>query len=339
MCENSQNQVENQEENRMVSVIVPVYNVEQYLEKCIDSIRRQTYRDLEIILVDDGTPDDSGVLCDVYAKLDDRIKVIHKENGGLSDARNAGLDVAQGKYIAFVDGDDFIHPRMYETMVHMIETEQSDMALCEFQQVDKDAEIDETIQVITESPEFFTGRRMQALYFQQQYDKMMVVAWNKLYKATMFEEIRFPVGMSHEDEFTTFLLTYPCKKVSYTPTPFYYYVTRKDSIMGGFNSKRFDLFESYIYRIFYYADNKEYLFLEKFIRRYMRMTNQYRKWCEEQGQDCTDKFKECRTRLMEAIAVCIRAKRLRLDVSTKVEMTAYFYMNPLYFKVWKKTHK
>ena len=339
MCESNGNSLKSQVNNRMISVIVPVYNVEQYLEKCLDSIRKQTYRDLEIILVDDGTQDSSGVLCNVYAKMDDRIKVIHKKNGGLSDARNAGLDIAQGKYIAFVDGNDFIHPRMYETMVHMIETEHSDMVFCGFQQVEKDAEIDNQMEVIAKSPEFLTGRRMQNLYFQDEYSRIMVVAWNKLYRASMFEEVRFPVGKSYEDEFTTFFLTYPCRKVSCTPTPFYYYVTRQNGSMGAVNEEGFDLFESYRWRMAYYANNKEYRLLEKFTRKYMRMTNQYRKWCEEWEQDCSRQFKECRAGLLDIISQCIEAKRIRFDFSTNVEMFAYFYMNPLYYKVWKRAHR
>ena len=334
-----ESQIEKKEENRMVSVIVPVYNVEQYLEKCIDSIRRQTYKNLEIILVDDGTTDDSGMLCDVYTKIDDRIKVIHKENGGISDARNAGLDVAQGEYIAFVNGDDFIHPEMYETMVHMIEAEQSDMVFCGFQKAGKYDEVDMDIELITESPEFLTGRRMQNLYLHNKYSKIMAATWNKLYKASMFQEVRFREGWACEDEFTTCVLAYPCKKVSYTPTPFYYRTIRNNKEKETLVAEHFQLFHTYIVRIAYFADNNEYRLVEKFTRKYMQMTNQYRKWCEEQGVDCSQQLEECRDGLMRIIVAALREKKVRFDLSTKAEMFAYFYVNSLYYKAWRRAYK
>lgn len=339
MCESSEKQIENREENRTVSVIVPVYNVEQYLEKCLDSIRRQTYKDLEIILVDDGTEDDSGILCDVYTKLDDRIKVIHKENGGKLNARNTGLDVAKGKYIAFVDGDDFIHPKMYETMVHMIETEQSDMVFCDFQEVEKGEKADMDIEVIGQSPEFVTGRRMQNLYFYSEFSKIMAATWNKLYKASMFQEVRFQEGWMCEDEFTTCLLTYPCKKVSYTPTPFYYHVTRNNKDKETLAAESFQMFDTYLARISYFAENKEYRLTEKFTRRYMEMTNKYRDWCEEQGVECSELLGSCREGLLQIIVAAIREKKIRFDLSTNAEMFAYFYVNSLYYKAWRMAYK
>ena len=114
----------------LISVVVPIYNVEQYLERCIDSILHQTYEHLEIILVDDGSPDNSGAICDSYLSLDQRIKVIHKRNGGLSDARNAGLEMASGEFIAFIDSDDTIMPEMIEKLYERIDTDRSDMAFC-----------------------------------------------------------------------------------------------------------------------------------------------------------------------------------------------------------------
>lgn len=342
MCENSEkNQIDEKEEksDKLVSVIVPVYNVEQYLEKCVNSIRNQTYKNLEIILVDDGTPDDSDVLCDVLAKIDDRIKVIHKENGGLSDARNAGLDVAEGEYIAFVDGDDFIHPKMYETMVHVMEEDGSDMVLCEYAQVDENADIDEELEVAEESTWRFRGRQLQQLYFEDGCDKLMVVAWNKLYKAELFADIRYPVGLLHEDEFTTCKITYPCQMISYIPTPFYYYVTRTNSIMGVFNEKRFDLLLSYIERMCYFATMKEYALTEAFAKRYMRMTNQYRAWGEKTGQDFSEKLNEYREIFMDAFAQCLKEKRIKFTVQTKAELFAYLYMKNIYYKLWKQIHR
>ena len=116
---------------KLISIIIPVYKTEQYLKRCVDSVLNQTYQELECILVDDGSPDEAGKICDEYKKKDARIKVIHKENGGLSSARNAGLDIAKGDYIGFVDSDDFIHPQMYEMLVDVLEKTESGMSCCE----------------------------------------------------------------------------------------------------------------------------------------------------------------------------------------------------------------
>lgn len=122
----------------MLSVIVPVYNVEKYLARCIDSILKQSYSDLEIILVDDGSTDNSGKICDQYREIDDRIVVIHKQNGGLSDARNVGMKKANGQYLAFVDSDDFIHPRMYEILMNLLLDYKADMVISNFAYYDEE---------------------------------------------------------------------------------------------------------------------------------------------------------------------------------------------------------
>ena len=124
--------------NLLVSVIVPIYNVEKYLRKCVDSILNQTYKNLEIILVDDGSPDNCGNICDEYALSDSRIRIIHKKNGGLSDARNAGLDIARGNYILFVDSDDYIDETMVEKLYEALEKEKAEMSLCSFVYVNDD---------------------------------------------------------------------------------------------------------------------------------------------------------------------------------------------------------
>lgn len=210
----------------LVSVIVPVYKVEPYLCKCVDSILAQTYQNLEIILVDDGSPDACGAICDEYAKQDSRITVIHKPNGGLSDARNAGLDVMTGKYVAFVDSDDWIMPRMYETLLQMLKQFQADIA---FGAVADDLEQDgkvTTVKVSNYGDEPFSESAAEAMrrYFHGSW-----AAWDKLYKADLFRDIRYPVGEINEDEAIVLQLLSKCTRVCYTNEVFYHYMRRPSS--------------------------------------------------------------------------------------------------------------
>lgn len=215
-----------------ISVIVPVYNVEKYLSKCVDSIINQTYHNLEIILVDDGSPDRCGEICDEYATKDNRIKVIHKKNGGLSDARNAGIEVAEGGYIAFVDSDDYIASDMMDVLYHRLIKDGSDMALCNFKYIDeKGEEIEERKNKSPIKDEVITGiDGMKKL--SQDKNWYYVIAWNKLYKKEIFDNIRFPKGKIHEDEFVIHHIMHACKRISCVALELYYYLQRQGSIMS-----------------------------------------------------------------------------------------------------------
>lgn len=217
----------------LVSIIVPVYNVEQYLERCLDSLVNQTLKDIEIILVDDGSTDDSGNICDKYAKKDKRIKVIHKENGGLSDARNIGLSIARGKYIGFVDSDDFISLDMYKKLFNCIEHGNYDIASCEFKKVYEYNEKEiasNTMKIITKEYD-----NIQALenYFDEYTDKreMQTVVCNKIYRRELFDNIKFPYGKLYEDGYVTYKLLYKSKKVIHIYEELYYYFQREGSLI------------------------------------------------------------------------------------------------------------
>lgn len=221
--------------NKLISVIVPIYKVEAYLNQCIESIVNQSYEDLEIILVDDGSPDKCPQMCDEWAKKDSRIKVIHKQNGGLSDARNAGLDIAKGDFIAFVDSDDWILPTMYERMLNVICEEQADICACNIRSCFNDHEVEwgcnERVAANSES------------IFKMLYDdtKYPVSSWNKLYTKECWNELRFPVGKVCEDAFTTYQLIHYAKKIVQIPEAYYCYRIRSESIMtSSFSKKRMD---------------------------------------------------------------------------------------------------
>lgn len=270
----------------LISVIVPIYNVEMYLERCIQSIQNQTYTNLEIILVDDGSPDKCGEICDRYAALDDRIKVIHKANGGLADARNCGIDIATGEYIAFVDSDDFIHPQMYEKLAEVIKLQQADVVISSWKKVRQNEQICfEKISGTTDI-KLLDRDDIQSSYFEQPDSRITyTVAWNKLYRRTCFEEQRFPKGKLHEDEFVTFKILYNADKVAYIPDELYFYLVRDVSIMGKFSVKRFDIFDAYIEKLDFYICKGEYELAGKMFLMSIHMLMQYSEWIEKNDSE------------------------------------------------------
>ena len=222
-----------------VSVIVPVYNVENYLENCINSVIAQTYQNIEIILVDDGSPDECPAICDEYAKKDSRIKVIHKENGGLSDARNAGIQQAKGKYITFIDSDDDVLAEYIEYMYKLLVKNNTKMAIATHTVVSKKKRIN-----------FGEGYTEKILTTEECLDRMLcdqgfsISAWAKLYSKELFNEVRFPKGKLNEDNGTTYKLVLQCDKIAYGNKSIYNYHKRENSITTSkFNLKKMDLVE------------------------------------------------------------------------------------------------
>lgn len=217
-----------------ISVIVPIYKVEDYLHRCVDSIINQTYTNLEIILVDDGSPDNCPMICDEYAKKDSRIRVVHKKNGGLSDARNAGLDIATGEYIMFIDSDDFVDIEMMESMMKNMIDNNVDMVVCNIKYVYEDREVVKYNQA---------DRILDRYEAMEEYLKdgvVQAVAWNKLYKKSLINNMRYKVGKTNEDEFFTYKVVDKTDKIYYDSKPFYNYIQRNSSIMGKYSIKRLD---------------------------------------------------------------------------------------------------
>lgn len=225
-------------EQPLISVIVPVYNVEKYLKKCVDSITSQTYKNLEILLVDDGSTDSSGQICNEFEKNDARIKVIHKKNGGLSDARNAGLDRAKGQYYAFIDSDDYIQDNTIEIMLNAIKKNKSEIAVCNMIRF---LEEGETVQ-------FYCPTDHEVLYQGNQRYKTLnqPSVCNKLFEAKLFEGIRFPKGKYYEDTFVYHEVLYRANNIVLTGTDSYWYLSREDSIVGQpqYTERYFDFIEA-----------------------------------------------------------------------------------------------
>jgi glycosyltransferase involved in cell wall biosynthesis len=228
----------------LVSVIVPIYKVEDYLERCVNSILKQTITNIEVILVDDGSPDECPRLCDAYEEKDKRVKVIHKENGGLSDARNVGLDVASGKYIAFIDSDDWVEATMLEELCYAAEVFNADIAECDFCNVYKDRSINE----MEGTGLYYIATNLEALRCQMDWSYFKCIACNKIYRDYLFSDgKRYPKGKYHEDEFFTHKITYEAKKLVYVDNVLYNYDHRRtDSITGSkFNVNGLDAVEAW----------------------------------------------------------------------------------------------
>jgi len=229
----------NTENSDLISVVVPVYNVEQYLEKCVNSIINQTYKNLEIILVDDGATDSSGNMCDQLAKSDSRITVYHKENGGLSDARNYGVERATGDYIGFVDSDDYIDSEMYEELYEAIKKENVDVVECNLKIIYPDR------------VELFTEQKYYNVYTKQEYleeylkiEKIFGSACVRLIKSDIAKKLKFPVGKLYEDTYYAYDLIEKVDRYVIMNSPYYNYLMRENSITNTkFNPRIFDLIE------------------------------------------------------------------------------------------------
>ena len=241
----------------LISVIVPVYKVEAYLDRCVKSLLAQSYTNMEILLVDDGSPDNCPAMCDKYASRHENIRVFHQENKGLSGARNTGIDHAKGEYLAFVDSDDLWSPYFLESLYNALKETDADISQCRWEYMHGD-ELKESYDPNAKR-ECFTGREMLAnLYIQT--GAYYVVAWNKLYKKELFEEIRYPEGRIHEDEATTYKLFDLAKKCVHVDNALYGYFVGSGGTSitrNGFNLKKLDWRTANKERVQYFVE-KDY---------------------------------------------------------------------------------
>lgn len=239
-------------QEELISVIIPIYNVGKYLDKCIQSVVNQTYKNLEIILIDDGSSDNCPEMCDEWAQRDTRIKVIHKKNGGISETRNVGLAAATGQYIGFVDSDDYIVPQMYEKLYWEIRDKDAAIAMCNLEKIKEDG-----TKIPLSSPvksEVFSGKEglKKILKTGSWY---YIALWNKLYTREVLEGITFPVGKIHEDEFAFHRIYYRASKIVSIEEKMYNYLQRPGSIMNGEQRiKHLDAIESICDRVYFYKE-------------------------------------------------------------------------------------
>lgn len=212
-------------ERAKISIIVPVYNVDKYLERCVDSLLKQTYKNLEIILVDDESPDSCPQICDQYKQKDRRIIVIHKKNGGAASARNMGLDVAKGEYIGFVDSDDYVSEEYINNLYQDLSREKADISVCSFYNLYKDHK-----EIVTnENIGIYDSKEYLELFLK---DWKCGLIWNKLFKAKLIQKVRFSEGHIIDDEFFTYKAVMQCNRIVVGNEPFYYYRMRASGVMS-----------------------------------------------------------------------------------------------------------
>lgn len=249
--------------NDLVSIIVPIYNVEKYLDRCIITIVNQSYKNLEIILVDDGSPDNCSEICDSWAEKDNRIIVIHKENGGLSDARNTGINIANGDYLAFIDSDDYVHADYIKVLYELCKKYDSDISVCSNYKVTGIEDYRKSIPIGND----FASKAEDFLFKKK---KFYCVAWGKLYKREIFNDIRYPKGRIHEDVAVVYKVLYNACTIAVTDLKLYYYYVNPESIMRSeYSIKHLDIldnmYDSYKYFINKREEKIAYIVLKDYI--------------------------------------------------------------------------
>lgn len=316
----------------LVSIVVPIYNVEIYLTKCIDSIINQTYQNLEIILVNDGSTDKCFDICEEYKDTDERIKVINKENGGLSEARNYGIDIAKGEWITFVDSDDYVHPEMIESMVSLAKSKNGDIIICGHFKVFED-----NLQEIRNDGNITSYDGQEALGKILEDREINSFAWDKIYKRNLFENLRYPKGRIFEDTAFTYKLFEKAHKVVSINKAYYYYVMRETSLSNTKNIKRsYHNFLAFYERFLFAKDNfKELKVLcaEKALHHGMNLINLLAQANYENDLNIKDDLYH----KMRIIKNEINTSSLVQD-KLKIQLNLYFLNSKMYSSIYKFFH-
>lgn len=278
-----------------ISVIVPVYKVESYIHRCVDSVLKQSFQDFELILVDDGSPDSCGAICEEYAKQNSRIHVIHQQNGGLSAARNAGIDWAfansDSQWLAFVDSDDWVHPDYLQLLYTAAVETRCNISVCGILYT-SGGDFCETAELsfgVMSADDYYGSLSV--------HGGVTAVACNKLYHKCLFESLRYPVGKLHEDEFTTYLAVYEAGKVAVIPQPLYAYFQNPAGIMQSpWSPKRMDALEAVEQQIAFAQKNHHARLLDKAVEQYI-----YSVYGQLEKAEASSEYKQYRTELRKKL--------------------------------------
>ncbi len=309
-----------------ITIITPVYKVEQYLDRCVESILAQTFTDFELILVDDGSPDKSGEMCDTWATKDSRIKVLHQENQGQAVARNNALDIANGEYIAFVDSDDYIHPRFLESLYINLVKSDAQVSICLYNRTAKDSDFAQVSNATCE----FCGREYVKKSLMTEIDFDVWLLWNKLFKKECWENIRMPVGRINEDNATVYKILYDCERVVATDAVLYcYYENENSTVLQKFRKKHLDWLLVPKEMIEYFAEKGDALLLDKANKMYLSalvdMLGKVRLYLNDKAIEA-----ELRAELLKQY----KTEKKRYPITTKTHPALYNALYPKLMRIY-----
>ena len=332
----------------LLSVIVPCYNVEKYVDKCVSTIVGQTYSNLEILLIDDGSADQTGILCDAWQAKDKRIRVIHKQNEGLSYARKTGLENATAEYVAFVDSDDWIDPNMFAAMMQALISSKSDIAQCGYCKMFDDGRI-EHCNLIGKPGTYEIFDQIQGVLLILDGRKWDSFMWNKIFKTRLFEHIEFPEGRTYEDIPIMFWLFHHASQSVYLFDEYYYYFQRNTSITQDKNiakkmKNRYDFYEAYHERTQFVEQHPEYQSILGYIRNLEMYAGMYAlRDAVVYPQHFPNKYFESLSTRLNSYPLSAKAKHLKSYPFPKHAIVPYFIlmelfilkMNPRWYKKFR----
>lgn len=314
----------------MISIIIPVYNVSKYLDECLKSVVGQTYKNIQIILVNDGSTDNSGVICEEWKKKDDRIEVIHKANGGLSSARNVGIEKAQGEYLMFVDSDDIISFNLCELLYNLLFENDADLTICDTLHIFNDAKVEFQIDDKIEICCFNRNEAICNLWYQKVF---LPSAWGKLYKKELFDNIRFTEGIIFEDIDIMHEIFYLCNKIVYTNAPGYGYVHHENSITTKKYASRDNVILDICEKIINFTSNKD-IEIKKAAQAYS-VTGALRVYLNAPK---TVEYQKAIAKAKEILRLYGKAvlKDVNIRKKNKYALYLYFYGRPLLKPIYQK---
>lgn len=313
--------------DNLVSVVVPVYNSEKYLRTCIDSIVNQTYRNLEVILVDDGSTDQSGIICDEYAQLDERVKVIHKENGGNGDSRNEGYKVASGDWLVMVDNDDLLHLQQIEILLHIALEKDADVVVGNYKAISDD-ELPEKNLISNEvygKTTVLTQKELDSDTFIRKRSMILTTPWSKIWKKSLYADILFPKKSKHDDTWTTWKAYERAKKVVFVDEVLHYWRNNPLSFGRVFDLSHLEGIDAYAEQLDYFIEKKKQRYIEIALAEYTEMFF----WC-------FNRMKENQISLYHLKPYCIKMRKfikhlkLTKTISLK-QIVKYYYL--AYFRI------
>lgn len=312
-----------------ISVVVPVYKVEKYLKRCVDSILNQTYRDFELILVDDGSPDKAPEICDDYATKYDFIHVIHQKNGGLSAARNSGIEWAfensDSQWITFIDSDDWVHPKYLELLLYANNTYSTNIAFSKLNYIrhyEAPSALDDNILI--------QAVRAEDVYYDESYDATAACA--RLFKKSLFKEIRFPVGKWHEDTFTTYKLYFSEKTVAVVNQELYFYFQNSDGIVhSSWNPRKMDLFEAEENQLKYFKETNNDEMYQIVLKSYLKSLTYNMSVIKNK-----DEFRNYYIQLRNKLRAAIKKNKREYALSYHNNFNIFKYAFPIKAKVYRR---